>query len=89
MNPFYRKHNEQVQQNPFNLQATLQSVASRIPFGMTAEQVIAEAVAEYNYPLCFGFPAGHFDDNRPLFFGLKSRIEVTEASSVFLGNFVH
>ena len=59
------------------------------PFGMTAEQVIAEAVAEYDYPVCFGFPAGHFDDNRPLFFGLKSRIEVTEASSVFLGNFVH
>ena len=59
------------------------------PFGMTAEQVIAEAVAEYNYPVCFGFPAGHFDDNRPLFFGLESRIEVTEASSVFLGNFVH
>ena len=59
------------------------------PFGMTAEQVIAEAVAEYNYPICFGFPAGHFDDNRPLFFGLESRIEVTEASSVFLGNFVH
>ena len=59
------------------------------PFGMTAEQVIAEAVAEYNYPVCFGFPAGHFDDNRPLFFGLESRIEVTETSSVFLGNFVH
>lgn len=59
------------------------------PFGMTAKQVIAEAVAEYDYPVCFGFPAGHFDDNRPLFFGLKSRIEVTEASSVFLGNFVH
>ena len=59
------------------------------PFGMTAEQVIAEAVAEYNYPLCFGFPAGHFDDNRPLLFGLKSRIEVNEALSVFLGNFIH
>ena len=59
------------------------------PFGMTAEQVIAEAVAEYNYPVCFGFPAGHFDDNRPLFFGQKSRIEVTEKASVFLGNFVH
>ena len=59
------------------------------PFGMTAEQVIADAVAEYNYPVCFGFPAGHFDNNRPLFFGLKSRIEVTEESSVFLGNFVH
>ena len=59
------------------------------PFGMTAEQVIAEAVTEYDYPVCFGFPVGHFDDNRPLFFGLKSRIEVTEVSSVFLGNFVH
>ena len=59
------------------------------PFGMTAEQVITEAVAEYNYPVCFNFPAGHFDDNRPLFFGLESRIEVTEESSVFLGNFVH
>ena len=59
------------------------------PFGMTAEQVIAEAVADYGYPVCFGFPAGHFDDNRPLFFGQKSRIEVTEKSSVFLGNFVH
>lgn len=59
------------------------------PFGMTAEQVIAEAVAEYGYPVCFGFPAGHFDNNRPLFFGLESRMEVTEESSAFLGNLVH
>ena len=59
------------------------------PFGMTAEQVIAEAVAEYDYPLCFGFPAGHFDDNRPLFFGQEIKLEVTEKASVFLGNFVH
>ena len=59
------------------------------PFGMTAEQVIAEAVAEQDYPVCFGFPAGHFDDNRPLFFGQKAKIEVTEKASVFLGNLVH
>ena len=59
------------------------------PFGMTAEQVIVEAVAKQNYPVCFGFPAGHFDDNRPLFFGQEARIEVTEKSSVFLGNLVH
>ena len=59
------------------------------PFGMMAEQVIAEAVAEYDYPLCFGFPAGHFDDNRPLFFGQEIKLEVTEKASVFLGNFVH
>lgn len=46
------------------------------PFGMTAEEVIAEAVAEYAYPICFGFPAGHFDDNRALMFGLSSRLMV-------------
>lgn len=59
------------------------------PFGQTAEEVIAEAVSEYEYPVCFGFPAGHFDDNRSLFFGLKSRVEVTSEKSVFLGNLVH
>ena len=59
------------------------------PFGQTAEEVIVEAVSEYDYPVCFGFPAGHFDDNRPLFFGLKSRMEVTSEKSVFLGNLVH
>ena len=59
------------------------------PFGQTAEEVIAEAVSEYDYPVCFGFPAGHFDDNRTLFFGLKSRVEVTSEKSVFFGNLVH
>ena len=59
------------------------------PFGQSVEEVIAEAVSEYDYPVCFGFPAGHFDDNRTLFFGLKSRVEVTSEKSVFLGNLVH
>ena len=59
------------------------------PFGMTAEEVIAEAVAEYGYPVCFGFPAGHFDDNRAIFFGQQSTIKVTAESLVFLGNLVH
>ena len=59
------------------------------PFGMTAEEVIAEAVAEYDYPVCFGFPAGHFDDNRAVVFGQKAKIEVTAENSVFLGNLIH
>lgn len=48
------------------------------PFGMTAEEVIAEAVKDYDYPVCFGFPAGHFDDNRVLAFGVESQLIVDE-----------
>lgn len=59
------------------------------PFGMSVEEVIAEAVSAYDYPVCFSFPAGHFDDNRALCLGQKAKIEVTAEGSVFLGNFVH
>ena len=48
------------------------------PFGQTAEEVIVEAVSEYDYPVCFGFPAGHFDDNRVLAFGVESQLIVDE-----------
>jgi len=53
------------------------------PFGQSVEEVIAEVVSEYDYPLCFGFPAGHFDDNRAMFFGLTSRLIVTNEKVMF------
>ncbi len=59
------------------------------PFGMSVEEVIAEAVSAYDYPVCFGFPAGHFDNNCAVVFNQQSKIEVTAQGSVFLGNFVH
>ena len=40
-----------------------------IPFGKNAEEIIYDAVKEYNYPVCFGFPAGHIDQNLALVFG--------------------
>jgi muramoyltetrapeptide carboxypeptidase len=47
-----------------------------IPFGKTAEQIILEAVGEYNYPVCFGFPAGHGLKNFPLYMGRKCELVV-------------
>lgn len=46
------------------------------PFGQSVEEVIYEAVKDYGYPISFGFPAGHFADNRALVLGEKVRLTV-------------
>ncbi|HMQ76782.1 MAG TPA: LD-carboxypeptidase [Flavobacteriales bacterium] len=48
------------------------------PFGKAAERIIVDALGHTRYPVCFGFPAGHIDDNRALIFGLPARLTVTE-----------
>ena len=40
-----------------------------IPFGQSPEEIIAAIVSEYDYPVCFGFPAGHVPDNQAMLFG--------------------
>jgi len=52
-----------------------------IPYGATAEEIILEAVAEYDYPVCFGFPAGHSDDNRALIMGREVSLSVSKGIS--------
>jgi len=40
-----------------------------IPFGQTIEEIILKHVEEYQYPVCFNFPAGHVSDNHSLILG--------------------
>lgn len=46
------------------------------PFGKNAYEIIAEHIAEYDFPVCFGFPAGHEPDNRALVMGGKWKMKV-------------
>jgi len=49
-----------------------------IPFGKTAEQIILEYTKSYDFPICFGFPAGHLADNRCVRLGINSILEISE-----------
>jgi len=52
------------------------------PFGKTVHEIVSEAVEEYNYPVCFGFPAGHDKKNLALTFGLNWELEVLEQNAM-------
>jgi len=47
-----------------------------IPFGQTVAEIITGAVKEYNYPICFDFPAGHIPDNCSLILGKMLNLSV-------------
>ncbi len=53
---------------------------NEIPFGQTAEQIIAESVKDYGFPVCYNFPAGHISDNLALVFGKKVNLIVNNQS---------
>lgn len=42
---------------------------NEISFGSTLPEMIIEMVKQYDYPVCFDFPAGHIDDNHALILG--------------------
>jgi muramoyltetrapeptide carboxypeptidase len=54
---------------------------STVPFGKTYEEIIADSVREYNFPICFGFPSGHEAVNMPLMLGYEAELMVTEKGS--------
>jgi muramoyltetrapeptide carboxypeptidase len=54
------------------------------PFGKTVYQAISEIVAEFNYPVCFGFPVGHCKQNVALKSGAACQLKITAQSAYLL-----
>lgn len=52
-----------------------------IPFGKTAEEIIWNAVEEYDFPVCFGFPAGHIDRNLSFVHGARVKLTINQGGS--------
>jgi len=46
------------------------------PFGKNVTEIILEATNNYDFPVCFGFPAGHINDNRTLILGKEYELEI-------------
>lgn len=53
-----------------------------IPFGKTAEEIILDAVKEYDFPVCFGLNAGHIEENNPIVIGRKVKLVVAEKTTL-------
>jgi muramoyltetrapeptide carboxypeptidase len=51
-------------------------------FGMTYEEIILDAVKDYDFPVSFDFPAGHIRDNRTLLLGKEISLKVKEKKTV-------
>lgn len=46
MNPFYKSHQQQQQNNPFDLKAAMENMMRQIaPTGMTPEQIVRQKIA--------------------------------------------
>lgn len=54
------------------------------PFGKTVEQAIFDVVKDYDYPVCFGFPAGHQPDNRAIVLGKTVELSASNDGCHFL-----
>ena len=52
-----------------------------IPYGKTANEIIAESVSEYNYPVAFNFPAGHISNNNTIILGQTAKLTIDRNNS--------
>ena len=52
---------------------------NQVPFGKSAYEIILDTVKDYDYPVCFSFPAGHRVPNLAMVLGREVHLEVGEA----------
>ena len=48
------------------------------PFGKKVYEVIKEVIAEYDYPVCFGFPVSHKKENYALKVGVRYNLKINK-----------
>ena len=51
-------------------------------WGSSVEQLILDALSEYDFPIAFHMPAGHEKDNRAMILGKQITLKVTKDSSL-------
>ncbi|MFT4781723.1 MAG: muramoyltetrapeptide carboxypeptidase [Psychroserpens sp.] len=54
------------------------------PWGTSVEQLILDALSDYDFPIAFGMPAGHEKDNRAMVLGKTIKLEVQKDKSTVL-----
>ena len=62
---------------------------NQVPFGKTAYEIIEEAVADYDFPVCYGFPVGHEVDNWAMPCGREVSLLVEEYGVSLKENLIH
>tara|TARA_R110000868_G_scaffold34066_4_gene123236 strand:- start:60 stop:971 length:912 start_codon:yes stop_codon:yes gene_type:complete len=60
---------------------------NNIPFGESAETIIARHAQNFDFPIAFGFPIGHSNNHFPLVFGEKVTLEVNSDASILNFNY--
>ncbi len=54
------------------------------PYGLTPDEIVAEHVAAYEFPVVYGFPVSHEADNWALVCGREARLEVTASGTLLV-----
>jgi muramoyltetrapeptide carboxypeptidase len=53
-----------------------------LPFGKSPYEIIADAVADYDFPVSFGLPSGHDTPNWTIPMGVSARLTVREKGGI-------